>query len=429
MGGRYEAYPEYKDSRVEWLGEIPEGWQICKLKFMAKIRNGQDYKHVEADEGYPVLGSGGRFTHAMEYMYDQESVLLGRKGTIDKPLYVNEPFWTVDTMYYTEIDKIIPAKYLYYLAKTIQFDKFSTNTALPSMTQENLGNYAFAVPKGEIEKSSIANFLDHETAKIDTLIEKQQQLIALLKEKRQAVISHAVTKGLNPDAPMKDSGVEWLGEVPAHWIRIKFGLTNTSAILGGNYPAGEGEEGLPLIKMGNIGRGNINLQKIEYLSLGEEYEDEHILSQGDFLFNTRNSLDLVGKVAIWKGELADALYNSNILRISFNSKFVSNSSFMNYLFNSDYGLGQLRLIAKGTTNVAAIYYKELKNLFFALPPLDEQVMISKFIDDNTERIEVLIRKSSSVISLLQERRTALISAAVTGKIDVRNWQPPIDKDI
>ena len=101
---------------------------------------------------------------------------------------------------------------------------------------------------------------------------------------------------------------------------------------------------------------------------------------------------------------------------------------MNYLFNSDYGLGQLRLIAKGTTNVAAIYYKELKNLFFALPPLDEQVMISKFIDDNTERIDVLVRKASSVISLLQERRTALISAAVTGKIDVRDWKPSAPKD-
>ena len=115
---RYKAYAEYKDSGVEWLGEVPKGWDVCRLKFMAKIKNGQDYKNIEVDEGYPVIGSGGRFTYASQFMYDQESVLLGRKGTIDKPLYLNEPFWTVDTMYYTEIRKDICAKYLYYLALT-----------------------------------------------------------------------------------------------------------------------------------------------------------------------------------------------------------------------------------------------------------------------------------------------------------------------
>lgn len=158
------------------------------------------------------MGSGGQFTFASKFMYDKPSVLLGRKGTIDKPLYINEPFWTVDTMYYTELNEGFDARYLYYLALTIQFSRYSTNTALPSMTQEHLSNYKFSVPKAESERKKITKFLDHETAKIDNLIEKQQQLIELLKEKRHAVISHAVTKGLNPDVPMKDSGVEWLGK-------------------------------------------------------------------------------------------------------------------------------------------------------------------------------------------------------------------------
>lgn len=220
---RYRAYADYKDSGVEWLGQIPVEWKLKPLKFMARIKNGQDYKTVEVDEGYPVIGSGGQFTYASSYTYAKESVLLGRKGTIDKPLYINEPFWTVDTMYYTEINEDIYPKFLYYLALTIQFSRYSTNTALPSMTQEHLGNYRFAIPVNAGERKTIANFLDHETAKIDTLIAKQQGLIKLLKEKRQAVISHAVTKGLNPNAPMRDSGVEWLGEVPAHWAVSKFG--------------------------------------------------------------------------------------------------------------------------------------------------------------------------------------------------------------
>lgn len=182
-----------KDSGVDWLGEIPINWDICKLKHLATIKNGQDYKLVQTEYGYPVMGSGGHFAFSSKFMYDKPSVLLGRKGTIDKPLYIDKPFWTVDTMYYTELHNTIDAKYLYYQAVTIQFSRYSTNTALPSMTQENLSNYYFSVPKLEIERASITNFLDSETAKIDNLIEKQQQIIQLLQERRTALISAAVT--------------------------------------------------------------------------------------------------------------------------------------------------------------------------------------------------------------------------------------------
>jgi type I restriction enzyme S subunit len=182
-----------KDSGVEWLGEVPEHWVIYRLKILAKIKNGQDYKLVESERGYPVIGSGGQFSYSTNFLYNKESVLLGRKGTIDKPLYIKEPFWTVDTMYYTEVYESNHVKYIYYLALTIQFSRYSTNTALPSMTQENLGNYYFSVPKLKIEQTQIAAFLDHETAKIDTLIELQQQQIELLKERRTALISAAVT--------------------------------------------------------------------------------------------------------------------------------------------------------------------------------------------------------------------------------------------
>ena len=214
---KYRPYPDYKPSGVEWLGDIPDGWKLKRLKNLAKIKNGQDYKSVETEEGIPVYGSGGPFTFASKFSYDKPSVLLGRKGTIDKPLYVDHPFWTVDTMYYTEVDESTPVKFLYYLATTVQFARYSTNTALPSMTQEHLGNYTFATPSEPTEQTKIADFLDHETAKIDSLIAKQQRLIALLEEKRQAVISHAVTKGLDPNAPLRPSGIDWLGDIPAHW--------------------------------------------------------------------------------------------------------------------------------------------------------------------------------------------------------------------
>ncbi len=187
------VYPEYKSSETDWLGLLPKHWSAKRFKYMARIKNGKDYKHVEvADAGYPVIGSGGRFAYSSSYLFKGESVLLGRKGTIDKPLYVNEAFWTVDTMFYSQINSIVFPKYLYYCALTIRFDYYSTNTAVPSMTQEVLGDILFPYPAIE-EQTKIATFLDRETQKIDRLIEKQQQLIKLLQEKRQAVISHAVT--------------------------------------------------------------------------------------------------------------------------------------------------------------------------------------------------------------------------------------------
>lgn len=182
-----------KDSGIEWLGKIPTHWIVCHLKQLAKIRNGQDYKSIESETGFPVIGSGGQFAYAKNYIYDKPSVLLGRKGTIDKPLYIDSCFWAVDTMFYTEVNKNIIAKYLYYISTTIQFDKYSTNTALPSMTQENLGNYSLCYSLDPDEQQNIVDFIELKTNKIDTLIQKQLQQIYLLKERRTALISAAVT--------------------------------------------------------------------------------------------------------------------------------------------------------------------------------------------------------------------------------------------
>ena len=211
----------------------------------------------------------------------------------------------------------------------------------------------------------------------------------------------------------KRSGIEWLGETPKSWKPIKFGITNSSAELGGNYLAGEGEEGIPVIKMGNLGRGVVDLNKVERLPQHENFDSKHLLKKGDFLFNTRNSLDLVGKVSMWRGELDHAVYNSNVLRITFHDHFVDSTAFMNYLFNSSLGLSQLRLIAKGTTSVAAIYYKELTCLVFSLPPTEEQHEIANFLDHETAKIDTLIEKQQQLIKLLKEKRQSVISHAVT----------------
>lgn len=392
---KYQKYAEYKDSGVEWLGEIPSHWKVTRLKFLAKIKNGQDYKHVEAENGYPVMGSGGQFTFSKEYMFDKPSVLLGRKGTIDKPLFIDEPFWTVDTMYYTDVQKEIDVKYFYYLAKTILFDRYSTNTALPSMTQENLNNFEFAIPHDIGERQSIRFFLDHETAKIDSLIEKQQKLIELLKEKRQAVISHAVTKGLNPDVLMKDSGVEWLRQVPEHWNVGR--LKNVLSIKNGrDYKTVEVEAGgYPV-----YGSGGIFKRSSDYL-----YDGVSIL------FGRKGTVDkpLLVNGRFWT---VDTMFYSE-LGMDTDPEYIY---FQSLGFPFD--------MLSTNTALPSMTQEDLLNLGFVIPPYNEQKAISKYIQDYLKQSNSLMNKAESAIQLMQERRTALISSAVTGKIDVRHWQNP-----
>ena len=188
-----------KDSGVEWIGEIPQHWEVKKLKYIGKIKNGMDYKHVEAESGYPVIGSGGQFTFASKYIYDGEAVLLGRKGTIDKPLYINDKFWTVDTMFYCICKRLYSTKFIYYCAITIPFHYYSTATALPSMTQSDLNNHKFAMPSLS-EQIEIVDYLETTIAKFDKVSQKYQTQIDRLKEYKNILINQAVTGKIKIDS-------------------------------------------------------------------------------------------------------------------------------------------------------------------------------------------------------------------------------------
>ena len=179
-------------SGIDWIGEMPKGWKVSQLKRFVSFQNGQDYKEIEVAKGFPVYGSGGIFAYASQYMYEGESILFGRKGTINRPLYINCKFWTVDTMYYTIPKKDVCAKFLYYVATTLPYDKYSTSTALPSMTQTILGNLKIAIPP-KSEQRAIASYLDTKCSEIDSLIALKQQKIETLKEYKKSVIFESVT--------------------------------------------------------------------------------------------------------------------------------------------------------------------------------------------------------------------------------------------
>lgn len=188
-------HAKMKDSGIDWIGEIPEDWEICKFKYTINIRNGKDYKDVQSDNhnDYPVYGSGGVFAYAKKYLYNGEALLLGRKGTIDKPIYIQKKkFWTVDTMFYGLAIKGNVCKYLYYQALTFPYGRYATSTALPSMTQSDLGNNPICLPS-ILEQQAIANYLDKKTEKIDKTISAIKKECILYKEYKQSLISEVVT--------------------------------------------------------------------------------------------------------------------------------------------------------------------------------------------------------------------------------------------
>lgn len=414
------AYPSYKDCDIPRLGEIPSHWSVAPLKRLLDIQNGADHKSVEADEGYPVIGSGGAFAYASQYIYDGEAVLLGRKGTIDKPLYIFGKFWTVDTMYWSKIRSGAHGKFAFYAALTIPFGFYSTNTALPSMTKGALGAHSMPIPTFE-EQATIAAFLDRETAKIDALVEEQQRLIALLKEKRQAVISRAVTKGLNPDAPMKDSGIEWLGEVPAHWevgpvkryARVLPGYAFSAADFSNN-PAD-----WRLLRGINISPQGLrwNEETVYWERAENDAMDGWELTTGDIVIGMDRPWIGDGiRAAMIAEEDLPCLLLQRVASLRAN-EFVD-GQFLLRCFQHD---SFFHHCAPDLTGVSVPHLSggQIEDFRIPMPPRDEGGAIADYIEQRVGEFQLLIDEGHIAIALLQERRAALISAAVTGKIDVR----------
>lgn len=275
------------------------------------------------------------------------------------------------------------------------------------------------------EQTQIAAFLDHETAKIDALIAKQERLIALLEEKRQAVISHAVTKGLNPDAPLRPSGIDWLGDVPAHW-EVKRGKHLFEFVTSGSRGWAEHytDEGALFFRITNLTRNTIRpkMLSLQYVSPPKGAEGERSkIAQGDLLISITADL---GSICV-ADERLEGGYVSQHVALCRPSAEVSSSDWLGYAVLSDASKLQLLGSGYGGTKIQ-LSLPDLRELLLAKPPLSEQLEIAKFLDKKLESFAQILDRGEEQITLLKERRTALISAAVTGKIDVRDWQPSKD---
>ena len=397
---------EMKDSGVEWIGEIPKNWKICRLKDYAHICNGRDYSEVLDENGdYPVIGSGGQFAKACEPLYQKESVLLGRKGTIDKPLFVDYPFWTVDTMYYTEIKENVSAKYFYYLCTQIEFDFYQYGSAVPSMTQRDLYNVNFPYPTLD-EQRRIANYLDRKCSQIDTIIARQQEVIEKLKAYKLSVITEAVTKGLNPDVPMKDSGVEWIGEIPEHWEVMRFGRC---AAIKSNLVAPDDYADYPQISPDSIEKNSGRI--LEYKTVKESgvISWNHLFFKGQIIYSKIRPM--LNKVAIAP---FDGLCSADMYPIETNN----NTQFLVYMMLSDYFTSQVGLVTENRVKMPKINQNELGAIMVTIPPQIEQETISKYLLEKCSSVDAVIDKKQGLIDKLDDYKKSLIYEVVTGKKEV-----------
>ncbi|MFN4865172.1 MAG: restriction endonuclease subunit S [Cyanobium sp.] len=442
----FPRYPAYKPSGVEWLGEVPEHWEVIRLKNVlgCRITDGPHTTPEFVDEGVPFLSVDAiqdgelifdgcrhisRENHE-EYKRKawpvRNDILMGKAASTGKiarvKMDVEFSIWSPLALIRIDGMRSSPTFYEQALkskASQAQIDVLCTSNTQKNISMDDIPRLIMTRPPLP-EQEAIATFLDRETAKIDALISEQQRLIELLQEKRQAVISHAVTKGLNPDAPMKDSGVEWLGEVPEHWdvapLKHHWLVTDCKHVT-----AEFTQEGYPLASIKEVQGRWVDLDQAKRTT--EAFfklltEGKRTPEPGDLVFS-RNAT--VGEVAEVPVNIESFALGQDVVILK-KLRITQSSSYTWSLLRSAPIINQLECAMIGST-FRRINVEQIKSLFIPVPPSQEQVSIGAHLDATSDQWAKQEQDAQQCISFLQERRSALISAAVTGQIDVRGLVP------
>ena len=400
-----------KDSGIEWIGEIPEGWEIAKAKYFIDISHGSDPK----TQGFiPVYGSGSEsFKTCGEYK-EGPAVLIGRKGaTLHIPHYIEGKYWNVDTAFDVKSKSHCILKFYYYLAACFDYKYYISQTTLPGMTQSNYYNMFLPVPSLS-KQFQIATYLDAHGAAFDFLISKVRSSIEEYKKLKQAVITQAVTKGVRGEREMKDSGVEWIGRIPSEWYVAPFTKCLESTIDYRGKTPEKVSDGTFLVTAKNIKDGKLNYSASKEYVRTEQYED--IMHRGkpeigDVLFTTEAPLGEVCNV-----DRTDFALAQRIIKFRGIVGLVNNY-YMKYWIMSSFFQNNLRTFATGST-AQGIKASKLGQLKLILPTLEEQQEIADYLDAKCAEIDRLIAKKEQLVKELESYKKSLIYEVVTGKREV-----------
>jgi type I restriction enzyme S subunit len=452
-------YPKYKDSGLPWLGKVPEHWEIGALKHFIRhgsgaIKTGPFGSHLTSAEmlegsvkvynqrnvidgdfvGGENFISEAKFEQLSSFETFPGDVLVTTRGTIGRAAILPEN--AERGILHPCLLRVQPdaaklhAQFFLALIQDssllrTQISLYSNATTIEVIYTETMASLVIPVPPLQ-EQANIIAFLDRENDKIDALIAEQEKLLVLLAEKRQATISHAVTRGLNRDAQMKESGVTWLGSLPTHWQRVQLGRLCRQVSDGPHFSPiyVEEDEGVMFLSARNIKVGGWSLGDAKYVSKAD-YEDfckRVIPEKGDVLYTKGGTtgvarvVDLEVPFQVW--------VHVAVLKIR---RELADPYFVAYALNSIGCYEQSQLLTRGATN-NDLGLTRMVRIMLALPPVEEQRDIVAFLDAETERLDALKSRAERSIELLRERRTAVIAAAVTGKIDVRGAvASPVDK--
>jgi type I restriction enzyme, S subunit len=434
-----KPYPHYKDSGIAWLWQIPEHWEAFPLKFSVKFLNNKRIPLSSEERGamttktYPYYGASGIIDYVESYIFDKPLILIAEDGanllSRSTPLafIADGRYWVNNHAHILE-PILGPFEYWANLLCEIDYSPWISGSAQPKLTKERLGNIKLPVPPAN-EQQAIARFLDEKTKQIDDLIAQKERLLQLLAEKRTALITRAVTRGLNPNAPTKDSGIPWLGKIPAHWDILDFRrgisfLTDFEA----NGSFSSIKDNLELDKD----------DKYAWYVRATDLENNRIGIVDGNRSCTEHSYNFLGKTSLYGNELlvakrgeigkvyvlpeidCKATLAPNLYLIRLNDKLIP--KYVYYWFTSRYGKPQLTL-ANLSTTIGAIYKDDIKKCLVIFPPKSEQREISKYLNSECESIDEIITHVENSIDKLKEYRSSLITHAVTGKIDVRPTRP------
>ncbi|MBD2502728.1 restriction endonuclease subunit S [Anabaena azotica] len=427
----FPKYESYKDSGVEWLGEIPEHWDLQNIRAVTELkskRNRPDFPVLSVYREYGVLLKDSRDDNHNATGLDISSykvveigdLVINKMKAWQGSMGVSDYQGIVSPAYIicrVKSEKVEP-KFLHYLLRSKPYIgvynalSCGVRTGQWDMHYEDFKKIPIPLPTSEEQKRIVA-FIERTTAEIDEAIAKKQHLIKLLQEQKSILINQAVTKGLNPQAPMRDSGVEWIGEIPEHWeVRklkhllksMDYGLSE-SALSEGDYK---------YLNMGHIQAGRVILKNTGYLN---NIPDDLILEPNDILFNRTNSFDLVGKSGIFQGKKSDNVtFASYLVRLRVTEDV--EPVWFNYLLNDLLFLKYIRSLALRSLNQANLNPNRLSVVYIPTPPFEEQKKIAKILSLKETEFEQQIENIGNSINLYEELKSIYIANAVTGKIKI-----------
>lgn len=404
-----------KDSGVEWIGEIPENWEVSKVKYFVDCYDG---KRVPVDSAqriagpYPYWGAGNITDYVNDYLFDEELVLLGEDGA---PFFdpfrpvaflINEKVWVNNHIHVLKPHETISSPYLVYFLNTVDYKSYINGSILNKLTQSNMNSIAFILPPLS-EQQKIAVFLDDKCGAIDEIISKTEQSIEEYKKLKQSVITKAVTKGIRPNRPMQDSNIEWIGEIPTDWEikKLKFVFEIKKEIAG--------KEGYTVLSITQMGIKPKNITSNEG-QLASDYSKYQLVDKGDFAMNHMDLLTGWVDISKYDGVTSPDYRVFRLKRVNNCNRYFLYMMQLCYLNKIFYGLGQ-GVSGFGRWRLPADMFL---NFLIPLPPLNEQKEIADYLDEKCSEIDTLIEKKQQFLAEMANYKKSLIYEYVTGKKEV-----------